>query len=200
MSRKCMNSQCFWSVFGVPWGTKSYEGLIKMGRLLRAIFGQKSEKWHPKRHPKIDVEKASKKRKKTSKVMLTLGQKSRKNRWIFWKVVFKKIAIIAGPFAKYQGSASQKSINNQRKNQEKTVRKNDRKTHEKTWKIMNIKIFIFKNTLLCDYWELHVHILWCNNLNYLVKEKIIKNKTLKVAKTHKSHFSLRRIFCRVLKG
>ena len=33
---------------------------LKSGSILGAIFDQKSKKWHPKRHPKIDVEKASK--------------------------------------------------------------------------------------------------------------------------------------------
>ena len=44
--------------------------------LLATIFGPKSKKWHPKRHPKIDAEKVSKNYAKWTKNEAKMGPKS----------------------------------------------------------------------------------------------------------------------------
>ena len=44
--------------------------------ILGAIFGQKSEKWHPKRHQKIDDEKVSKNDAKWTKHEAKMAPKS----------------------------------------------------------------------------------------------------------------------------
>ena len=49
----------FWSVLGWPWTPNlmiSYENGSRFGD----HFRPKNEKWHPKRHAKIDAEKVSK--------------------------------------------------------------------------------------------------------------------------------------------
>ena len=48
--------QRFRNAFGRQQGGPTYF----LGCLLATIFDQKSKKWHPKRHPKIDAEKVSK--------------------------------------------------------------------------------------------------------------------------------------------
>ena len=47
-------------VFGVAFGTKTGGRDTARPSILGAIFDQKSQKWHPKRHAKFDVEKVSK--------------------------------------------------------------------------------------------------------------------------------------------
>ena len=46
----------FWAAFG----REVLSGRDAFGSHLDAIFAQKSKKWHPKKHPKIDAEKVSK--------------------------------------------------------------------------------------------------------------------------------------------
>ena len=55
----------FWIVFGWPWGGTKGGYPQKSGSHLATIFDQKSKKWHPKRHPKIDAEKVSKNHEKS---------------------------------------------------------------------------------------------------------------------------------------
>ena len=55
----------FWSVLGRPLGRQGGVCNMLSGSNLGAIFDQKSKKWHPKRHPKIDAEKVSKNHEKS---------------------------------------------------------------------------------------------------------------------------------------
>ena len=58
-NRGCV-ADAFLERFGVAPGRQKRAPSKMNASLLGAIFGQKSKKWHPKRHPKIDAEKVSK--------------------------------------------------------------------------------------------------------------------------------------------
>ena len=59
-NRGCV-ADAFLERFGVaPGRRKEAPSKMKNASLLGAIFDQKSKKWYPKRHPKIDAEKVSK--------------------------------------------------------------------------------------------------------------------------------------------
>ena len=65
-NRGCV-ADAFWERFGSVPGSQKALPSSAFGCLLATIFDQKSKKWHPKKHAKIDAEKVSKNHEKSIK-------------------------------------------------------------------------------------------------------------------------------------
>ena len=63
-NRGCV-ADAFLERFWAAQGGKRETAVFQRRTLLATIFHQKSKKWHPKRHPKIDAEKVSKNHEKS---------------------------------------------------------------------------------------------------------------------------------------
>ena len=91
-NRGCV-AEAFWERFGVAQGRQKGDRPNVATGHLATIFGQKSKKWHPKRHLNIDVEKVS---KMYAKRVPKWDQNGHRKHWFF--ILFRKRRKRSRPF------------------------------------------------------------------------------------------------------